>query len=174
MRPWYPLKIWHSYQRHIRNGLYQIQSPLPSTYRLHCVLLVRKVGERWTVPLCVFVPLLLAEKVWIELRLRMHFSETISSFSFTSEIRMLGLNIPSSLKLKGSLLCPREIWISAGQHDELLSVMPFSDLWKHSGLKIKSTQERSEILTIGQSCWEEWNIKDLKIPSFIKAPYWYL
>lgn len=41
------------------------------------------------------------------------------------------------------------------------------------GIKNQRAPE-SEILTIGQSCWEEWNIKDLKIPSFIKAPYWYL
>lgn len=77
---------------------------------------------------------------------------------------MFGLDIPSCLKLKGSLLCPREIWIATGQHDELFFVMPFSDLWKYEELKIKRAQEKSEILTIGQKLLRRVNYKRPKNP----------
>lgn len=69
------------------------------------------------------------------------------------------LNTPSCLELKGSLLCSREIGISAGQHDELLFVMPFSDLSKYCRLKSRDPRRNQKFQQQVRSYWTEWSKK---------------
>lgn len=86
--------------------------------------------------------------------------QVISSFYyFMPKVGKFGLNTPSCLELKGSLLCSREIRISAGQHDELLFVMPFSDLSKYCRLKSREPRRNQKFQQQVRSCWTEWSKK---------------